>query len=33
MDDPNNTTYNEEIAASYEQAVEAAIKYCIKNLI
>lgn len=33
MDDPNNATYNEEIADSYEQAVEAGIKYCLKNLI
>ena len=33
MDDTINATYNEEIADSYEQAVEAGIKYCLKNLI
>jgi len=33
LNNPNNTTYNEEIADSYEQACEEAIKYCLENLI
>jgi hypothetical protein len=33
MDDPNNAFYNEEMADSYEEAVEAALKYSLENLI
>ena len=33
MDDPGSASYNEEMADSYEEAVEAALKYCLKNLI
>jgi hypothetical protein len=33
MDDPNSAYYNEEMADSYEEAVEAALKYVLKNLI
>jgi hypothetical protein len=33
MDDPNSAYYNEEMADSYEDAVEAALKYCLENLI
>lgn len=33
MDDPNSAYYNEEMADSFEEAVEVAIKYCLENLI
>jgi hypothetical protein len=33
MDDPNSAFYNEEMADSFEEAVEAALKYCLENLI
>ena len=33
MDDPESAYYNEEMADSYEEAVEAALKYCLENLI
>lgn len=33
MDDPNNVDYSEEMADSYEEACEAAIEYCLENLI
>lgn len=33
MDDPNTSEFSEEMADSYEQAVEAAIKYALENLI
>ena len=33
MNNPNDTTCHEEISDSYEEAVEAAIKYCLENLI
>ena len=33
MDDPESAYYNEEMADSYEEAVEAALKYCLENFI
>jgi hypothetical protein len=33
MDDPNSAFYNEEMADSFEEAVEAALKYSLENLI
>lgn len=33
MDDPNSAYYNEEMADYYEEAVEAALKYSLENLI
>lgn len=33
MDDPNSAFYNEKIADSYKEAVEAALKYSLENLI
>ena len=33
MDDPNSAFYTEEMADSYEEAVKAALKYCLENLI
>lgn len=33
MDDPGSASYNEEMADSYEEAVEAALKYSLENLI
>ena len=33
MNDPNNVVYSEEMADSYEEAVEAALKYSLENLI
>ena len=33
MDDPNSAYYNEEMADYYEEAVEAALKYVLENLI
>jgi hypothetical protein len=33
MDDPGSASYNEEMADSYEDAVEAALKYTFENLI
>jgi hypothetical protein len=33
MDDPNSAYYNEEMADSFEEAVEAALKYSLENLI
>lgn len=33
MDDPNSAFYNEEMADSFEEAVESALKYCLENLI
>jgi len=33
MDDPNSAYYNEEMADSYEDAVEAALKYCLEKII
>ena len=33
MDDLNSAYYNEEMADSYEEAVESALKYTLENLI
>ena len=33
MDDPNSAFYTEEMADSYEEAVKAALKYSLENLI
>ncbi len=33
MNDPNSSTYQEEQADTYEEAIEAALKYCLENLI
>lgn len=33
MDDPNSAYYNEEMADYYKEAIEAALKYCLENLI
>ena len=33
MDDPGSASYNEEMADSYEEAVEATLKYSLENLI
>lgn len=33
MDDPNSASYNEEIADSYENAIESALKYCLEKII
>ena len=33
MDDPQTSSYEEEMADSYPEAIEAAIKYTIENLL